>query len=182
VEAKEARRRRNSVAIGAVHALERGCERVAIFDFDAHHGNGTEEIVRALPGKDKVLFISIHLEDTEHAEFEDNYTFYPASGKTSSILSRNAIINIPITPTWRCPQPEPGVVPSLGLKSSSRSRRPPRCIIPINPASPSVNCQPQAFRCNAARAHFVSVATKKRVRTPLQVAQPLVALASVSVR
>lgn len=116
----------NSVAIGAVHALERGCERVAIFDFDAHHGNGTEEIVRALPGKDKVLFVSIHLEDTDHADVEENYTFYPASGKTSSILSRNAIINIPITPSWRCPQPEPGVVPSLsGFKTTGRSRRPP---------------------------------------------------------
>jgi acetoin utilization deacetylase AcuC-like enzyme len=118
----------NSVAIGAAHALERGCERVAIFDFDAHHGNGTEEIVRSLPGKDKVLFISIHLEDTDHADVEDNYTFYPASGKTSSILSRNAIINIPITPTWRCVQTEPGIAPSLsGLKTSGRSRRPPRC-------------------------------------------------------
>lgn len=117
----------NSVAIGAVHALERGCERVAIFDFDAHHGNGTEEIVRALPGKDRVLFVSIHLEDTEHADLEENYTFYPASGKTSSIISRNTIINIPIQPTWRCPQQEPGGVSSLGsLKTSGRSRRPPR--------------------------------------------------------
>lgn len=130
----------NSVAIGAVHALERGCERVAIFDFDAHHGNGTEEIVRALPGKDKVLFVSIHLEDTDHADVEENYTFYPASGKTSSILSRNAIINIPITPSWRCPQPEPGVVPSLsGFKTTGRSRRPPRCcnsLLPLDTPTP----------------------------------------------
>ncbi len=35
----------NSLAIAAHHALETGCERVAIWDFDAHHGNGTEEIV-----------------------------------------------------------------------------------------------------------------------------------------
>jgi len=116
----------NSVAIGAAHALERGCNRVAIFDFDAHHGNGTEEIVRALPGKDKVLFISIHLEDTDHTEVEDNYTFYPASGKTSSILSRNPIINIPITPNWRCPQSEPSVAGAVAAqKASSRSRRAP---------------------------------------------------------
>ena len=117
-----------SVAIGAAHALERGCNRVAIFDFDAHHGNGTEEIVRALPGKDKVLFISIHLEDTDHTEVEDNYTFYPASGKTSSILSRNPIINIPITPNWRCPQSDPSVAGAVAAqKASSRSRRAPRC-------------------------------------------------------
>ena len=35
----------NSIAIAAHHALAIGCERVAIWDFDAHHGNGTEAIV-----------------------------------------------------------------------------------------------------------------------------------------
>jgi hypothetical protein len=35
----------NSIAIAAHYALAIGCERVAIWDFDAHHGNGTEEIV-----------------------------------------------------------------------------------------------------------------------------------------
>ena len=43
----------NSVAIGAMHALDRhrgnGVERVAIVDFDIHHGNGTEEIVKVSP-------------------------------------------------------------------------------------------------------------------------------------
>src|SRR6478736_6111080 len=35
----------NNVAIGAAHALEAyGLERVAIVDFDVHHGNGTEDI------------------------------------------------------------------------------------------------------------------------------------------
>jgi acetoin utilization deacetylase AcuC-like enzyme len=38
----------NSVAVGALHALDtiEGVERVAIVDFDVHHGNGTEEIVK----------------------------------------------------------------------------------------------------------------------------------------
>lgn len=35
----------NNVAIGALHALDR-CERVAIIDIDAHHGDGTEDVVR----------------------------------------------------------------------------------------------------------------------------------------
>jgi acetoin utilization deacetylase AcuC-like enzyme len=35
----------NSIAIAAHHALEAGCQRVAIWDFDAHLGNGTEDIV-----------------------------------------------------------------------------------------------------------------------------------------
>jgi len=47
----------NNVAIGALSAIEKGASRVAIIDFDRHHGNGTEEIVRAF-GEDKVLFIS----------------------------------------------------------------------------------------------------------------------------
>ena len=46
----------NSVAAGAMHAISDErlmCERCAIVDFDAHHGNGTEEIVRKChdPGK-----------------------------------------------------------------------------------------------------------------------------------
>lgn len=35
----------NSIAIAAHYALATGCQRVAIWDFDAHHGNGTEDIV-----------------------------------------------------------------------------------------------------------------------------------------
>jgi len=46
----------NNVAIGAVHACEiHGLERVAIVDFDVHHGNGTEEI---FTGDPRVLMVS----------------------------------------------------------------------------------------------------------------------------
>jgi acetoin utilization deacetylase AcuC-like enzyme len=46
----------NNVAIGAAHAREaHGCRRVAIVDFDVHHGNGTEAFVA---GKDGYLFMS----------------------------------------------------------------------------------------------------------------------------
>jgi len=45
----------NNIAIGALYALEKGLKRVAIIDFDRHHGNGTEEIVHS---HDNVLFIS----------------------------------------------------------------------------------------------------------------------------
>lgn len=44
-------------------------ERVAIFDFDVHHGNGTAEIVARLPRRDKILFVSTH-----------RYPFYPGTG------------------------------------------------------------------------------------------------------
>ncbi|MBV8277398.1 MAG: histone deacetylase, partial [Verrucomicrobia bacterium] len=47
----------NSIAVAALNALNDGCERVAICDFDGHHGNGTEAIVT---GNQRVLFASIH--------------------------------------------------------------------------------------------------------------------------
>ena len=46
----------NNVAVGAAHALhEHGIERVAVLDFDVHHGNGTEEMFR---DEERVLFCS----------------------------------------------------------------------------------------------------------------------------
>ena len=45
------------IAIAALDALGNGAERVAIWDFDAHHGNGTEDIVANNP---RIAFASIH--------------------------------------------------------------------------------------------------------------------------
>jgi acetoin utilization deacetylase AcuC-like enzyme len=57
----------NNIAVAALHALEAyGLERVVIADFDVHHGNGTEEIVK---DDSRVLFCSC---------FQD--PFYPFSG------------------------------------------------------------------------------------------------------
>jgi acetoin utilization deacetylase AcuC-like enzyme len=57
----------NNVAVGAAHALEQhGLKRVAIVDFDVHHGNGTEDIFKDDP---RVLFCS---------SFQ--HPFYPHSG------------------------------------------------------------------------------------------------------
>lgn len=47
----------NSVAVAALEALAGGIERVAVFDFDVHHGNGTEAILLDQPG---ARFFSIH--------------------------------------------------------------------------------------------------------------------------
>src|SRR6195256_5022559 len=57
----------NNVAVAARHALaEHGLERVAIIDFDVHHGNGTEDIFE---GDEQVLMASIF-----------QHPFYPYSG------------------------------------------------------------------------------------------------------
>ena len=53
----------NNIAIAAAHARARGVERVAIVDYDVHHGNGTQRSFYADPN---VLFISTH-----------QYPFYP---------------------------------------------------------------------------------------------------------
>ena len=56
----------NSVAVGAAHARARGLTRVAIVDYDVHHGNGTQQIFYEDPS---VLFISSH-----------QHPFWPGSG------------------------------------------------------------------------------------------------------
>jgi acetoin utilization deacetylase AcuC-like enzyme len=55
------------VAIAAEHAIQRhGLDRIAIYDFDAHHGNGTQEIFY---GRSDVLYLSQH-----------QFPFYPGTG------------------------------------------------------------------------------------------------------
>jgi acetoin utilization deacetylase AcuC-like enzyme len=70
----------NSIAIAAFHAFQQGVARVAIWDFDAHHGNGTEAIVRGNRG---IIFASVH-----------QYPGYPGSGTTSF----DNILNYPVPP------------------------------------------------------------------------------------
>jgi acetoin utilization deacetylase AcuC-like enzyme len=70
----------NNVAVAAAHALERhGLERVAIVDFDVHHGNGTEEIFRA---DRRVLMVSTF-----------QHPFYPYSGVEGR---SDRMVNIPL--------------------------------------------------------------------------------------
>ena len=71
----------NNVAVGAGHAMaEYGLERVAIIDFDVHHGNGTEDIFQNDP---RVLFCS---------SFQ--HPFYPFTGHETEA---GHIINIPLS-------------------------------------------------------------------------------------
>jgi acetoin utilization deacetylase AcuC-like enzyme len=70
----------NQIAVGALYALERhGLKRVAIVDFDVHHGNGTEDI---LAGDERVLMVGIF-----------QHPFYPGSG--SRPLGDN-MLNLPV--------------------------------------------------------------------------------------
>ena len=70
----------NNVAIAARHALDvRGLERVAIVDFDVHHGNGTEDIVA---GDGRILMVGL---------FQDQ--LYPFSG---NVPAGDNVLNVPV--------------------------------------------------------------------------------------
>ena len=70
----------NHIAVAALDMLARGAQRIAIWDFDAHHGNGTEAIVAGNP---RVAFASVH-----------QFPGYPGTGTRSS----GNIHNFPIAP------------------------------------------------------------------------------------
>ncbi|MBX3607078.1 MAG: histone deacetylase family protein [Piscinibacter sp.] len=75
----------NNVAVAARHALDvRGLKRVAVIDFDVHHGNGTEDI---LAGDDRVLMVSFF-----------QHPLYPYSG---AVPKGTNMLNLPIPPYTR---------------------------------------------------------------------------------
>jgi len=70
----------NNVAVAARHALDvRGLKRVAVVDFDVHHGNGTEDI---LANDDRVLMVGLF-----------QHPFYPYSGAESRAGN---MVNVPV--------------------------------------------------------------------------------------
>ena len=77
----------SNVAVGAAYARSRGCARVAIVDYDVHHGNGTQWIFYEDP---TVLFVSSH-----------QYPFYPGTGAASE-KGRGAGPRLYPQPAARC--------------------------------------------------------------------------------
>ncbi len=71
----------NSIAIAAIEAQAAGFKRVAVFDFDVHHGNGTENI---LLDREGLAFISIH-----------QYPAYPGTGRQNRGAN---CFNFPVAP------------------------------------------------------------------------------------
>jgi len=75
----------NNVAIAARHAQKQhGAERVAIVDFDVHHGNGSQDIFWNDP---TVMYCSTH-----------QMPLYPGTGAVSERGARNTIVNAPLRP------------------------------------------------------------------------------------
>lgn len=80
----------NNIAIGALTALKRfGAQRIAIVDFDIHHGNGTQEIILNIP---EVSYISTHIIDAH----------YPLTGAADDKGICDNVMNIPFTADLHC--------------------------------------------------------------------------------
>lgn len=78
----------NNVAIAARHALDvRGLQRVAVIDFDVHHGNGTEDI---LAGDERALMLGFF-----------QHPLYPGSG---GVPMGTNIMNLPVPPYTKGPE------------------------------------------------------------------------------
>ena len=73
----------NNIAVGAAHALSKGVKRIAIVDFDVHHGNGTQDI---FAHDARVLYASTH-----------QWPLYPGTGAPDEIGVGN-IVNAPLAP------------------------------------------------------------------------------------
>ena len=76
----------NNVAVAAAHGLSRGLGRVAIVDWDVHHGNGTQEMFFDDP---RVLYASLH-----------QWPFYPGSGGANEIgvgEGTGYTVNVPLS-------------------------------------------------------------------------------------
>jgi len=75
----------NNVAVGAAHALARGLERIAVIDFDVHHGNGTQDIFWRDP---RVLYVSSH-----------QFPYYPGTGAVDEVGEKDGegfTVNLPM--------------------------------------------------------------------------------------
>jgi len=75
----------NHAAVAAGHALSRGLQKVAILDWDVHHGNGTQDIFY---GDGRVLYLSVH-----------QSPFYPGTGEAAEVgegEGRGLTANVPL--------------------------------------------------------------------------------------
>jgi acetoin utilization deacetylase AcuC-like enzyme len=75
----------SNAAIAAFYALQQpGIERVAILDWDVHHGNGTQAIVET---SKQIAFCSLH-----------QYPCYPGTGRATERGFHDNVLNLPVRP------------------------------------------------------------------------------------
>ena len=83
-----------NAAVAAAEALTSGEPRVAIVDFDVHHGNGTEAWA-VTENSERLLYASVHLREVypENSSLD----FFPGTGAAGQHPS---VCNVPVTPNW----------------------------------------------------------------------------------
>ena len=80
-----------NVAIAAKRALDHhGLSRVAVLDFDVHHGNGTQDLLQSEP---RALFVSSH-----------QFPLWPGTGRADEVGPHGNILNLPLAPGTRGPE------------------------------------------------------------------------------
>lgn len=85
-----------NAAIAAADALTVEGARVAVVDFDVHHGNGTEAWAAAARSE-RLLYASVHLREV----YEDSsLDFFPGTGAACTPPTKSTICNVPVTPNW----------------------------------------------------------------------------------
>jgi acetoin utilization deacetylase AcuC-like enzyme len=72
----------SNAAIAATYALENGAKRVAILDWDVHHGNGTQAVVETNP---KIVYCSLH-----------EFPHYPGTGEATERGMYENVLNLPM--------------------------------------------------------------------------------------
>jgi acetoin utilization deacetylase AcuC-like enzyme len=72
----------NNIAVGLVAARDRGIRRVAVLDFDVHHGNGTQY---SFETDAEVFYASTH-----------QYPFYPGTGRAGERGTHGNVLNLPL--------------------------------------------------------------------------------------
>ncbi len=82
----------NNVALAAEHARRRGVDRVAILDWDVHHGNGTQE---CFYGRDDVLTVSLHM---RHGAWSDSHPQTGAPDELGTGAGTGFNVNVELPP------------------------------------------------------------------------------------
>ena len=72
----------NNIAVGVVAARDRGIRRIAVLDFDVHHGNGTQH---SFESDAEVFYASTH-----------QYPFYPGTGGARERGTHGNVLNVPL--------------------------------------------------------------------------------------
>src|SRR5437899_10494526 len=72
----------NNIAVGVVAARDRGIRRIAVLDFDVHHGNGTQH---SFESDAEVFYASTH-----------QYPFYPGTGRAGERGAHDNVMNVPL--------------------------------------------------------------------------------------